>query len=109
MTNAAEDIAKATGTNFGKDALGLIMEKYDKDGNGSFDIGEVRQIVLDIKETQGANKMLKKAVVGLFVIIALTLIALFGVSIAAGTALKEVRVYPPVECCPCACSPQSPD
>ena len=54
----------------------------------------VRQIVLDIKETQGANKMLKKAVVGLFVIIALTLIALFGVSIAAGTALKEVRVYP---------------
>ena len=30
MTNAAEDIAKATGTNFGKDALGLIMEKYDK-------------------------------------------------------------------------------
>ena len=38
--------------------------------------------------------MLKKAVVGLFVIIALTLVALFGVSIAAGTALKEVRVYP---------------
>ena len=56
----------------------------------------VRQIVLDIKETQGANKMLKKAIVGLFVIIVLTLIALFGVSIAAGTALKEVRVYPPV-------------
>lgn len=37
---AADDIAKATGTSFGDDPIAAIMSKYDKDGNGTFDVNE---------------------------------------------------------------------
>ena len=40
---AARDIAKATGTAFGDDAIGDIMTKYDKDGNGVLDYNELRE------------------------------------------------------------------
>ena len=39
---SAAAIAAATGTNYGDDAIGAIMAKYDKDKNGKFDLGEVR-------------------------------------------------------------------
>ena len=36
----AQEVAKATGTAFGNDTVGRILGKYDKDGNGTFDITE---------------------------------------------------------------------
>ena len=39
---AAADVAKATGT-FGDDPIGAILTKYDKDGNGTFDVTECVQ------------------------------------------------------------------
>ena len=40
---AAKEIAKATGEKFGDDTVGRILAKYDKDGNGTFDIAECVQ------------------------------------------------------------------
>jgi len=89
---AADDIAKATGTSFGDDPIAAIMSKYDKDGNGTFDVNEVRSIVYDVKATENQNSMLKKFVGILVVMILATLIAMFGVSFAAGIALKETQM-----------------
>ncbi len=36
---AAAEVAKATGT-FGNDPIGAVLTKYDKDGNGTFDVME---------------------------------------------------------------------
>ena len=44
-TAAAREIAKATGTSFGDDTIGVIMSKYDKDGNGRFGPEEFCTIV----------------------------------------------------------------
>lgn len=45
MTSTAQqrdamEIAAATGTDFGQDPVGVIMKKYDTDGNGTFSIDE---------------------------------------------------------------------
>ena len=53
---AATAIAKATGTAFGDDSIGAIMKKYDKDGNGMFDVHEVRNILQDIQLERKKSK-----------------------------------------------------
>ena len=37
---AAKDVAKATGTAFGDDAVGAVAAKYDKNGDGVYQIEE---------------------------------------------------------------------
>ena len=58
--SAATAIAKATGTAFGDDSIGAIMKKYDKDGNGMFDVHEVRNIVQDIQHERQKSKQQKQ-------------------------------------------------
>lgn len=89
---AANEVAKATGTTFGNDTIGQILAKYDMDGNGTFDITEVRDIVHDVVKAQNKVGMLKKFVALLLVIIIVLLTAMFGVSMAAGAALKESHI-----------------
>ena len=91
-TTAAESIAKATGTKFGEDAVAQVMKKYDVNGDGVFDIAEVRQIVNDIMAQQGQNKQLKKYVILLSLIMFAMCFAMFGVSLVAGMALKDSKV-----------------
>ena len=52
----------------------------------------VRAIVHDVMEQQSINKVLRKMVGVLVLIVVLTLVAMFGVSLAAGEALKESKV-----------------
>ena len=93
---AARDIAKATGMAFGDDAIGDIMTKYDKDGNGVFDIEEVRNIVHDVMNLKLKNKQLHKMVAGLVVVVFLLIGALVGTSIVGavvgGERIKESKV-----------------
>jgi len=93
---AAKDIAKATGMAFGDDAIGDIMTKYDKDGNGVFDIKEVRNIVHDVMNLKLKNKQLHKMVAGLVVVVFLLIGALVGTSIVGavvgGERIKESKV-----------------
>ena len=89
--DAAADILKMTG-DFGDDPISVVMKKYDKDGNGTFDISEVRSIVYDVQAQGQKIGMLRKMVGMLMVIIVATLIAMFGVSFAAGFALKDTAM-----------------
>jgi len=77
---------------YGYDQIGMIMAKYDINGNGNFCHNEVRAIVSDIKNLKSANKNLKKAVGFLALLVVLALISIFGVSLAAGEAIKESHV-----------------
>ena len=123
MVGDAGAIAQATGTAFGDDAVGAIMKKYDRDGNGTFDTSEVRQIVNDVQAQKVKNKQLKWFVGILFLLstrnspacppsstgkfkpqhppflrlvpapaVIAMCVAMFGVSFAAGMALKESKV-----------------
>ena len=49
LRRCATTLAKAKGTNFGTDAIGAIMAKYDTDGDGKFDLNEVRGIAADVE------------------------------------------------------------
>ena len=93
---AAREIAKATGTAFGDDAIGDIMTKYDKDGNGVFDIAEVRLIVHDVMNLKLKNNRLHKMVAVLVVVVFLLIGALIGTSIVGavvgGERIKESKV-----------------
>jgi len=92
---AAADVAEATGTAWDKnsaDPVTAILAKYDKNGDGVFQMDEVRGIVHDVMKTNQTNKMLKKFVGVLVLIIVATLVAMFGVSFAAGFALKDSTV-----------------
>jgi hypothetical protein len=93
---AAKEIAKATGTAFGDDTIGVIMSKYDKDGNGIFDLEEVRNIVRDIQAEQKKSKQLGRAVMALFLLVIILIGALVGTAIAGamigGEAIKEAKV-----------------
>ena len=55
-------------------------------------VRRVRDIVHDVMMAQSKVGMLKKVVAGLSVVIILTLIAMFGVSLAAGIALKDTKL-----------------
>ena len=95
-SSAAREIAKATGTAFGDDSIGVIMRKYDKDGNGIFDLNEVRAIVHDIQAEQKKSKQLGRAVMALFLLVIVLIGALVGTAIAGamigGEAIKESKV-----------------
>ena len=52
----------------------------------------VRAIVADVVAQHSVNRLLKKVIAMLVLIILLALVAMFGVSIAAGIAMKESRV-----------------
>jgi len=97
VMSAEQQVAAATGIKvFGNDALGALMSKYDKDGNGTFSIDEVRSIVLDVLQQKSLNKQLKKMVCAAFVVVLLLIGALVGTSIAGATiggeAIKESKV-----------------
>jgi len=76
----------------GSDAVGQMMAKYDTDKSGSFSTEEVRQVVNDVMGAKESNAMLKKFSGALFFIVLLLTGALFGVSLAAGEALKENHI-----------------
>ena len=40
MQEDAREVAKATGVDFGDDAVGAIMKKYDTNGDGVFQVNE---------------------------------------------------------------------
>jgi len=88
----AAAIMAATGGGFGDDPIGVVMKKYDKDGNGTFDISEVRSIVYDVQAQGQKIGMMRKMIGMLMVIIVATLVAMFGVSFAAGFALKDTAM-----------------
>ena len=94
--DAARELAKATGTLFGDDPIGHIMRKYDKDGNGVFDIAEVRNIVDDVQKEKAKSKQLLRAVMFLVVMVFVLIGALVGTSIVGavvgGERIKESKV-----------------
>ena len=59
LRRSATVLAKATGTNFGTDAIGAIMAKYDTDGDGKFDLNEVRGIAADVLTQKAGKKAYK--------------------------------------------------
>ena len=117
-------IMTATGTEKGSDPVSAMMEKYDKDHNGTFDVNEcaagtatrarpelpppqraradagpspliprrVRAIVSDVLKEKKAKKTYKGAAIGLFALLGIALAAIFGVSFAAGEAIKENHI-----------------
>ena len=88
----AAEIGKATGTAFGDDSVGAIMGKYDLNGDGVFQISEVRQIVNDVMAQRSANKQLKKMICGLVALVVALVATTFATSLVAGIALKDTSV-----------------
>ena len=88
---SAAAIAAATGTNYGDDAIGAIMAKYDKDKNGKFDLDEVRDIANDVLREKGAKKTYRGIAIASFFLLLAALVAVFGVSFAAGEMLKDTE------------------
>merc|ERR1719313_1641182 len=74
------------------DKIGELCAKYDKDGNGKYSLDEVRSIVADLDKEKAGKKAYKGAAIGLFIIVVLSLVAMFGVSFAAGHALKDSKL-----------------
>ena len=90
---AAEEVAKATGTKYDRaNPVEALMDKYDVNGDGVFQVEEVKSIIRDVMQQAQMNKMLKKFVGVLVLIILAVLFAMFGVSFAAGFALKDSKV-----------------
>ena len=83
--------ASATGTNFGDDAIGKIMAKYDADGNGKFDLNEVRGIATDLLTQKAGKKAYKGVAIASFFLLILAIAAIFGVTFAAGEMLKDTE------------------
>ena len=71
------------------DDLEITMIKYDADGNGTFDISEVKAIMFDMeKKTQEANSLRKK--LHLVVAVGMVIIALLlGLMLGANEVTKE--------------------
>ena len=88
---SATAIAKMTGTNFGDDAIGKIMAKYDADGNGKFDLHEVRGIATDVLTQKAGKKAYKGIAIASFFLLRAALVAMFGVSFLAGEVLKDTE------------------
>ena len=88
---SATAIAKMTGTNFGDDAIGKIMAKYDADGNGKFDLHEVRGIATDVLTQKAGKKAYKGVAIASFFLLILAIAAIFGVTFAAGEMLKDTE------------------
>ena len=88
---SATAIAKMTGTNFGDDAIGKIMAKYDADGNGKFDLNEVRGIATDVLTQKAGKKAYKGVAIASFFLLILAIAAIFGVTFAAGEMLKDTE------------------
>jgi hypothetical protein len=77
---------------YGSDAIAYLCAKYDKDGNGKFDLNEVRSIVTDLQKQTKAKKAYKGFAIALFVIVVLALVAMFGTSLAANQVLKDTAL-----------------
>ena len=92
---SATAIAKMTGTDFGNDAIGKIMQKYDADGNGKFDLNEVRGIATDVLTQKAGKKAYKGVAIASFFLLILAIAAIFGVSFAAGEMLKDTEAKDP--------------
>ena len=88
---SATIIAKMTGTDFGNDAIGKIMQKYDADGNGKFDLNEVRGIATDVLTQKAGKKAYKGVAIASFFLLILAIAAIFGVTFAAGEMLKDTE------------------
>ena len=88
---AVRRLAKATGTNFGTDAIGAIMAKYDTDGDGKFDLNEVRGIAADMLTQQAGKKAYKGVAIASLFLLIFAIAAIFGVSFAAGEVLKDTE------------------
>ena len=86
-------IAAATGTkaNYGDDAIGAIMAKYDTDGDGKFDLNEVRGIATDVLTQKAGKKAYKGIAIASFFLLLAALVAMFGVSFLAGEVLKDTE------------------
>jgi hypothetical protein len=82
----------STNATYGSDAIAYLCAKYDKDGNGKFDLNEVRSIVTDLQKQTKAKKAYKGFAIALFVIVVLALIAMFGTSLAANQVLKDTAL-----------------
>ena len=89
---SATTIAKMTGTDFGNDAIGKILAKYDTDGDGKFDLNEVRGIATDVLTQKAGKKAYKGVAIASFFILIVALGAMFGVSFAAGEMLKDTAL-----------------
>ena len=92
LRRSATILAKATGTNFGTDAIGAIMAKYDTDGDGKFDLNEVRGIAADVLTQKAGKKAYKGIAIASFFLILVLLGAMVGISLAANEASKESHV-----------------
>ena len=88
----ARAVMTPTDSQMGHDPVGAMMAKYDKDKNGTFDVHEVRAIVSDVLKEKKAKKTYKGAAIGLFALLGIALAAIFGVSFAAGEAIKENHI-----------------
>merc|ERR1719272_705105 len=73
----------------GTDPIGQLMNRYDTDGNGTFDVGEVRQIINDVQAAKAQTKVLQKITAGLLGAIILLAGVMFVTSFVAGDMLKE--------------------
>ena len=91
LRRSATILAKATGTNFGTDAIGAIMAKYDTDGDGKFDLNEVRGIAADVLTQKAGKKAYKGIAIASFFLLLAALVAMFGVSFLAGEVLKDTE------------------
>ena len=91
---SATAIAKMTGTNFGDDAIGKIMAKYDADGDGKFDLNEVRGIATDVLTQKAGKKAYKGVAIASFFLILVLLGAMVGIVFGANEATKESHVNP---------------
>ena len=91
---SATAIAKATGTNFGDDAIGAVMAKYDTDGDGKFDLNEVRGIATDVLTQKAGKKAYKGVAIASFFLILVLLGAMVGIVFGANEATKESHVNP---------------
>ena len=91
LRRSATVLAKATGTNFGTDAIGAIMAKYDTDGDGKFDLNEVRGIAADVLTQKAGKKAYKGIAIASFFLLLAALVAMFGVSFLAGEVLKDTE------------------
>ena len=91
LRRSATILANATGTNFGTDAIGAIMAKYDTDGDGKFDLNEVRGIATDVLTQKAGKKAYKGIAIASFFLLLAALVAMFGVSFLAGEVLKDTE------------------
>ena len=94
---AALDRQDSSASNFtdrtGKvDRISEIAAKYDIDGDGTFSISEVRQILLDFETTKEERHALRKAMLALLIMVAILLGVQYYVTRTIVEHAKEVKV-----------------